>query len=97
MRTIIRSVAPGTEEGIAYGIPALKLDGRPFIYYAAFTNHTSIYPMTEGIRRAHAAALEGYDMSKGTVRFPLDEALPATLLKRLVKARLAELRAKGKR
>ena len=97
MRSIIRSVAPQAEEGISYGIPALKLDGRPFVYYAAFKNHTSIYPMTEGIKRAHAAALEGYEMSKGTIRFPLDAPLPAALLKRLVKARLAELRPKGKR
>ena len=48
--------------------------------------------MTASIRKAHAAALEGYKMSTGTVQFPLDRPLPTTLVKRLVKARLAELR-----
>jgi uncharacterized protein YdhG (YjbR/CyaY superfamily) len=92
LRQTIKSVAPGTTDAMSYGIPALRLEGRIFVWYAAWTNHLSLYPMGTRVIRAHAKALEGYQTSKGTLRFPLGQPLPTPLIKRLVKARLAELR-----
>ena len=94
MREAIRSAAPGTTEVISYGIPTFKLDGRPLIYYAAWKNHTSLYPMTAAIQRSLGSELDGYEKSKGTIRFPLTSPPSSALVKRLVKARIAELKQK---
>jgi len=91
IRSAILSAAPRAEEAFSYRIPAFRLAGRPLVWYAAFKNHCSLYPMTGAIRRKLANDLKGYVVATGTVRLPLTKPIPVGLVKKLVIARLAEL------
>jgi uncharacterized protein YdhG (YjbR/CyaY superfamily) len=92
LRAVILGVAPDAEESISYRIPAFKLDGRVLVYCAGWKEHTSLYPLTAGMKQACARDLEKFETSKGTVRFPAETRLPVAVITRLVKARVAEIR-----
>jgi uncharacterized protein YdhG (YjbR/CyaY superfamily) len=91
MREAMRASAPKAEESFSYGIPGFRLDGRPLIWYAAWKNHVSMYPIGPALVRAHAPGLKNYESSKGTIKFPVDAPPSAAVVKRLMKARMAEL------
>jgi uncharacterized protein YdhG (YjbR/CyaY superfamily) len=97
VRETIRTAAPDAVEGVAYGIIGYKLDGRMLLYCAGWEKHTAVYPLTAGIRHALGPAVAKYASGKGTIKFPADKPIPVTLLKRIVKARAGEVRAKGAR
>jgi len=87
---VIRSVAPPeATEGISYGIPTFRYH-RALVAFAAFKNHCSFFPMNAGLIATFKEELKGYPTSTGTIRFPVDKPLPAALVKKLVKARVAE-------
>jgi uncharacterized protein YdhG (YjbR/CyaY superfamily) len=93
LRRGIKSAAPKAEECISYQIPAFRLSGRMLVWFGAATNHCAFYPGAYPIE-AHQHELKTYDTSKGTIRFPADSPLPATLVRKLVKTRIAEYAAK---
>jgi uncharacterized protein YdhG (YjbR/CyaY superfamily) len=96
IREVIRSVVPPeATEAISYGIPAIKYKGC-LVWFAAFSGHCSLFP-TAAVIKAHESELKKYETSKGTIRFPVDKPLPAALLKKLVKARVAQVEQKSSR
>ena len=97
LRKDIRSAAPKVEEGILYRLPGFRLEGKMLVAFGAATNHCALYPMSAGTVEAHMAELKGYDTSKGTIRFQPDRPLPAALVRKLVKARVAERLARSKK
>jgi len=93
LRATIRSVVPPeTGEVISYGIPAFKYK-KVLVWYAAFRDHCSFFPTASVIAKFHAE-LHPYRVSKGTIQFPVDKPLSPTLVKKMVKARLAEVKAR---
>ena len=90
VRAVIRSaVPPEATEAISWGMPAFKYKG-PLVGYAAFSNHCSLFPMSSSVIETFKRELEAYQTSKGTIRFSVDKPLPAALVKKLVKARVAQ-------
>jgi uncharacterized protein YdhG (YjbR/CyaY superfamily) len=90
LRSMIRAASPAeATEAISYGMPAFKYKGS-LVAFAAFSNHCSLFPMNSSLIKTFKKELEGLETAKGTIRFPVDKPLPAALLKKLVKARVAE-------
>ena len=91
LREIIRAALPDANEVISYGMPTYKFAGG-FVSFGAAKRHVALYGTAMD---AFADELRGYDTAKGTIRFPLDKAPPAALVRLIVKARVAEVRAKA--
>ncbi len=90
LRKTIRAAAPKAEECLSYQLPAFRLNGRMLVAFGATASHCAFYPMSAATVAAHPDDLKGYDTSKGTIRFQADHPLPAALVRKLVKARIAE-------
>ena len=89
LRKTIKAAAPGAEECISYAIPAFRL-GLMLVGFGATSNHCAFYLMSNSVVAAHQEDLDGYDTSKGTIRFQPENPLPVALVRKLVKARIAE-------
>ena len=94
IRGAVRSVAPSATEMISYGIPAFHLNGRYLVYYAGFKKHCSFFPASGSVTERFADELADFDVSKGTIRFTVEHPIPIPLVKRIVKARIQEERAR---
>jgi len=89
LRQIIKTVAPKAEECISYQIPAFRLNGM-LVAFGATANHCAFYPMSSTMVANFRDELKGFETSKGTIRFQPGNPLPTTLVRKLVKARIAE-------
>jgi len=90
VRETIRSVVPAeATEGLSYGVPAFKYNGA-LVGYAAFKQHCSFFPMSAALLDSLAEEVEAYRTSKGTIQFALDKPLPSALIKKMVRARVAQ-------
>jgi len=95
IRETIKEAAPGAEEAISYRIPTFKLGGN-LVHFAAFKNHISFFPTASGIAN-FTDELSKYEISKGTVRFPVDEEIPYKLISKITKFRVKEITGKIKK
>ena len=91
VRSIIRKAVPGVEEMISYKIPTYKLHGGPVLYFAGWRRHYSLYPATDRVVAAFKDELAPYEVSKGTIRFPLSGPVPVKLIERIAKFRAKEV------
>ncbi len=101
LRKIIKAAAPDTTEVISYRIPVFKYQGRPLVGFGAAKNYCSFFTMSSSmipkLARMRARELKGHDVSGATIHFTPDKPLPAALVKRLVKERIAENQKRAKR
>jgi len=91
LRQDILAALPDAEECISYGMPAFKVEGKTVAGFAAFKQHLSYLPHSGSVLPALQPDLAGYDQTKGSLHFPIDESLPAPLVKKLIVTRLAQL------
>ncbi len=91
LRKTIKNQVPDATEVISYGIPTFKL-GRMLVSYAAFANHCSFFPLSAALIDRYKKELVRYETSRGTIRFSIDHPLPSSLVRKFVKARLAQNR-----
>jgi len=95
LRRSIRAAAPGATEVLSYGIPSFKL-GRMLVSYGAFRDHYSFFPLSSRLLDRYKRETARFRTSKGTLRFSFDEPIPVSLVKKIVKARVAENVARKK-
>src|SRR5262245_55277891 len=95
LRTTIRAAAPDATETISYQMPAFTDGGRSLVWYAAFKDHTSLFPARQAVIEALGVELRPFLSGKGTIRFPADEPLPLALVTKVVEVRLRENAARG--
>jgi uncharacterized protein YdhG (YjbR/CyaY superfamily) len=91
LRETILAVHPELEQGLSYQVPAFRLRGKVVAGFAAFKNHLSYLPHSGSVFPELRADLNSYNMSKGALRFPIDEPLPEEIVEKLMKVRISQL------
>ncbi len=94
LRQTIREILPKSEEVISYGMPAFRLNGKVIAGFAAFKNHLAYLPHSGSLFNELRDDLAGYTSTEGSLHFPIDKPLPKALVKKLIAARLKQVRSK---
>jgi uncharacterized protein YdhG (YjbR/CyaY superfamily) len=94
VRGAIRTAVPSAEEKISYQVPVYTLDGVPVLYFAGWKHHYSLYPASDALVAAFRDELGKYQRTKGTIKFPLFEPVPVSLIKRIARFRAKQLRTR---
>ncbi len=97
LRAVIKAAAPRATETISYRMPTYRYRGKPLVGFAAHKNHVGLYAWSSSFLNAYREEIKKYQTSVGTLQFPYDKPLPVTLVRRLVKAKLAEIEEKSRR
>lgn len=95
VRRTILELIPDAEQGVSYGVPVFKLDGKNIAGLSAAKKHLSYLPHSGRVTSALADALTAYETSKGALKFAVDKPLPKTIIRKLIQARRRELAAKS--
>jgi len=90
IRAAVRAGAPDANEVIAYGMPALRVDGHFLVSYAAFKRHYSLFPASDGVIAGLGEEIAPHVTGSGTIQFKADQPIPADLIRRIVRSRLEE-------
>jgi uncharacterized protein YdhG (YjbR/CyaY superfamily) len=91
LREMIAVVIPDAEQGLSYGVPAFRVEGKVVAGFAAFKNHLSYLPHSGSVFSELKGELDAYSKSKGALRFPIDEPLPKEIVKRLIDIRMSQV------
>ena len=92
LRATIKALIPGADEGIAYGLPAYKVNGKYIVGFGAFRNHCSYFPFSGSVFDALPTELENYRHSKGALQFAIDKPLPKMLVRKLISIRKSQIK-----
>jgi uncharacterized protein YdhG (YjbR/CyaY superfamily) len=95
IRNTIHNTVPEAEETISYGMPTFKLRRKNLIHFAVYKNHISLYPFTNSMHQLDAAFASYKTSGKGTIQFPLVEAMPLHLIEKMIVCRVKETMEKG--
>ena len=91
IRRVVKELVPQAEEGKSYGMPALKYNKRPLVGFVAAKKHLSLFPFSPAVIDALTDRLDGFELSKGTIRFTAQHQLPDEVLRDVVMLRLGEI------
>jgi uncharacterized protein YdhG (YjbR/CyaY superfamily) len=92
---VARGVVPDADEGMGYGMPALRHRGKPLIAVVSAAKHLSLFPFSSGVVEAVADDLDGFSVSKGTIRFDVAHPVPDAVVERIVRLRVDEIEGRA--